>query len=749
MGHFVEELKRRNVIRVAIAYAVVAWLSIEISATTFPMLRLPEWAATLVTVLLMIGFPVALIFAWAFELTPEGLKKEKDVDRSQSITHITGRKLDFFIIAGLSLALVFVVIDQYVLDRKLDEFASSETTDQTVPVYVETAELERSIAVLPFRNRSAVAEDAYFVDGIHDDILTQLSKLSSLKKVVSRTSMEQYRDTTKPMPRIGQELDVATILEGGVQRAGGRVRITVQLIDAAADEHLWATTYDRELTAENVFEVQSEIARMIVDSLDAELSANDKALLSTVPTENTEALILFLQARQLSKRHSFEALRQADRYFREATELDPEYVRAWAAIADNRSKMLATGLIDVQEYIAAAEPAITRALELDDRLPEAHAQLARLHWSSGDLEAAEASIRKALELNPGDSSSLIAYGQYLRRTGRPLEAIPVLERALKNDPLSVQILYELGDSEMRAGRPEQNVKYAQRILEIDPSSLGGYTSLWQAYMWMGRFDLLWRPYIKTMALDPEDFEFPAILGLFASMLGAPEWADRYLDHALALGQEESTTLMSYALVLVQRGKSDEALAIARRALEAGADDRWHSNQTFLRLVRDNALQTGNFDDVLAWYRNRHPELFGGKPEIRVRNVNAAADLAMLLQRAGDSEAADVLIDAGLVWYRETQRPGVHGYHTNIADVEFLALNADKKAALNALREAVDGGWRWTWQWYMSNENLDSLRNEPEFQAIIERLEDDMATQLEAIREIPYLGEFDLRAAQSD
>ena len=743
------ELKRRNVLRVAAAYVVASWLVIQVVETIFPAFGFGDAAIRVVVIVLGIGLLPVLILSWAFEITPEGLKLEKDVDRSQSISKITGRKLDFFIIAALSLALIFVGIDQYVLNQKVDQSASSETADQTVPVDVETVELERSIAVLPFRNRSAVAEDVYFVDGIHDDILTQLSKVSSLKKVISRTSMEQYRQTTKPMPQIGQELGVAIILEGGVQRAGGRVRITVQLIDAAADEHLWATNYDRMLTAENIFEVQSEIARKIADALDAALSATDEALLSTVPTENTEALNFYLLGRQQSKQHSFESLQQADVYFRKASGLDPDYVQAWVAIADNRSKMVTTGLIDVQEYVAVAEPALARALEMDDRLPEVHAQLAILRWRSGNLDAAEASFTKALELNPSDSNSLIAYGRYLRRTGRPLEAIPVLERALEDDPLSVQILYELGDSEMRAGRPEQNVKYAQRILEIDPSSLGGYTSLWQAYMWMGRFDLLWPPIIKGMTLDPEDFEIPAFLGLFASMIGEPELADAYLHHALALGPEEPAAQMSHALVLVQRGKNDEALAIARWALEAGLSDRWLSTGVFLRLVRDDALQTGDFDNARNWYRERHPELFGGKPEIGVGNVNATADLAMFLQRTGESEAADALIDAGLAWFRDTQPTGVHGYLTNIADVELLALNADKKAALNALRNAVDGGWRWAWQWHTNNENLDSLKNEPEFLAIVERLEDDMATQLKAIRELPYLGNFDLRFAQSE
>ena len=256
------ELKRRNVVRVAVAYAIVSWLILQLTDVLVPMLNLPESVGRLVFLLLLVGFPLAMFFAWAYELTPEGLKKEKDVDRSESVTHLTGREFDFAIIGLMAAAILYLVLDNYVLIK-----APSEIADEVAQKSIAApSESDKSIAVLPFRNRSAVAEDAYFVDGIHDDILTRLAKLSSLDKVISRTSMEQYRETTKPMPQIGQELGVATILEGGVQRAGDRVRIIVQLIDADRDEHLWAESYDRELTVENIFAIQSEIATAIVEA---------------------------------------------------------------------------------------------------------------------------------------------------------------------------------------------------------------------------------------------------------------------------------------------------------------------------------------------------------------------------------------------------------------------------------------------------------------------------------------------------
>jgi len=241
----------------------------------------------------------------------QGIKLDKDVDRSETITHFTGRKLSFAVIGLVAVAMLYVVLDNYVLEKAPSETAE-ELTQDSIPAPVE---IDKSIAVLPFRNRSALAEDAYFVDGIQDDILTHLARLSFLEKVISRTSMEQYRETTKSMRQIGQELGVAIILEGGVQRAGGRVRINVQLIDAATDEHLWVESYDRQLTAENIFAIQSEIATAIVDALQATLSAEDRASLTAVPTENMKALeYYFLGKDRIPVLQLVTLLSQCERY---------------------------------------------------------------------------------------------------------------------------------------------------------------------------------------------------------------------------------------------------------------------------------------------------------------------------------------------------------------------------------------------------------------------------------------------------
>ncbi len=731
---FIQELKRRNVFRVAAIYVIVSWLLMQIGDVMFPALLLPDWTTRMLVAFLILGLPVALIFAWAYEITPEGVKRTRDVDPGESVTDVTGRKINFAIIAMLAMAVIFLTGKIWLAQDKAPDLTASS--------------VDKSIAVLPFDNRSAAAENAeFFAVGVHDELLTLLSKLGELR-VISRTSVERL-DRDLSIPEIGALLGVATVLEGQVQRAGNRLRINVQLIDATREDHLWAATYDRELTAENVFDVQSDIARTIAEELNVQLSAKDETLLDAVPTENTAAMNSYLLGQQLLKRGSFESITQAGVYFRKATELDPEYAEAWAARAASDDKLFSTGSIDLQEYLAAAEPAVTRAMELDDRLPATHAQLATLHWRLTDLDAAEVSFKTALELDPGDTGSLESYGTFLRTTGRPREAIPVFERALEDDPLSVDILFQLGRAEMYVGYPEKNVQYAKRILEIDPSSVQGYAALLQAYNWIGRYDLMWPWYIRLFARDPGDFETWAHLGLYANQLGAAEMADRYMEGAMLRGANEPAVLKCHALVLVQRGREEEALVIARQALEAGLDDRWFSNRVFLRLVRDDALKTGDFEDARGWYRELHPELFRATPEITVDNVNAAADLALLLQRTGEPEAADVFINAGLSWYRQTQPASAHGYLIDIVDVQFLALLGDKDAALKTLQQAADRGWGFAWQWNVSNENLASIRDEPQFQAIIAQLEGDMVTQLAAIRALPDMGEFDLRSIRSN
>ncbi|MBT8066660.1 MAG: hypothetical protein KJO09_05430 [Gammaproteobacteria bacterium] len=728
-GSLIQELKRRNVFRVAAIYVVVSWLLMQIADVMFPALLLPEWAPTLLVAFLILGFPIALIFAWAFEMTPEGVVRTADVPEGQSITAETGYRLNYTIIGVLALAVVLLLLKDVFFD---------DAPQPALP-----ADIDKSIAVLPFKNQSAAAENAeFFAGGLHDELLTLLSRLGELR-VISRTSVERL-DPILSIPEIGEMLGVATVLEGQVQRAGDRLRINVQLIDTADEGHIWANTYDSELTAANVFDVQSDIAQTIVGALHAQLSPDEKQLLEVVPTQNTKALQNYLIGGQLSNRHSYASLEEASTYLEKAIELDPTYTLAMVRLADIFFNQYSTGAISSEIYLQQAEPIIARLLQLDPGLPGANTQLAMLRWAQDDPEAAEVAFKETLRLHPGDSRSLEKYGTFLRFEGRLDEAETMLTRALLTDPLSTKVLFELGKVEMYQGYPEKFLQRARRIAELDPESAHSTTALIQAHLWMGRFDRMWASYLSAFELDPNDHETWAHIAVHLEDVGLPELADRYLDRALALAPEAPVTLKCQALVLLSRGEVDKAFEISSAALHAGLDDRWGSLQVFLRIVRDQGLASGELDESLRFYRTMVPGLFVKEPTIDASGIAIAADLALLLQAAGEDTQAASLLDNALAWYAENQPDGVWGFLYNIVDIELLAVASRNEEALQRLRAAVDYGWRANWPFYTYNRNLQSIAGDVEFQRQLAVLSEDMEQQRAVIQALPHMGEYDLR-----
>ncbi len=345
MPSFFAELKRRNVVKVGIAYAITGWVVVEIASVVLPIFKAPEWILQVFTLFIILGFPLALIFSWAFEMTSEGLKRTAEVSTEQSITHVTGRKLDFVIIGVLAAAVVVFALDKFVWVG--EKAAATAAVSEERP----------SVAVLPFANRSANEQDAFFVDGIHDDLLSHISKIGSIK-TISRTSVLQYRDTTKTSPQIAAELGVATVLEGGVQRAGEQVRINVQLIDAQTDEHLWSEIYDRQLSAANVFTIQSEIATAIAEALRATLSPGEQERLETVPTESLAALEAYFHGKQRMAKRTSVALAESVDYFQRAIDLDPNFALAYVRLADSYLLHRSLSVLPKYEAFTKAEFAI-------------------------------------------------------------------------------------------------------------------------------------------------------------------------------------------------------------------------------------------------------------------------------------------------------------------------------------------------------------------------------------------------------
>jgi TolB-like protein len=375
------ELKRRNVYKVAVAYAVVAWLLMQIATQVFPFLAIPNWMVRAVIVLLLLGFPVALVIAWAFELTPEGLKRTEFADDLPKKTSRNRAWLYVVVIAGaISVSLFF--FGRYTATSK-----QSGLTE--VPA--------KSIAVLPFENLSGNPENAYFTDGIQEEILMRLAKIADLK-VVSRTSTVRYKRSSGSLRDIATQLGVANVLEGSVQRTADRVHVNVQLIKAASDAHLWAEAYDRKLT--DIFAVESEIAKTIAHTLQAKLSGSEQHAIAAQPTENTEAHQLYLKGRYLWNRRTGENLKKALAYFEQAAEKDPHYALAYTGMADSCTLIPFYSAGTPQDYRPRARAAAQKAVELDDTLAEAHASLAFVFFVDFENAQSVKEFERAISLNP-------------------------------------------------------------------------------------------------------------------------------------------------------------------------------------------------------------------------------------------------------------------------------------------------------------------------------------------------------------
>ena len=414
---FIEELKRRNVIRVAIAYAIVAWLIAQVAELALDSFAAPDWVIKTILLLLVIGFPVALLLAWAFELTPEGLKREKDVDRSASITQQTGRKLDYTIIGVLVLMLAYFAFDKFAADPSTDTELLQVTTD-------------KSIAVLPFVNMSSDPEQEYFSDGISEELLNVLSKIPGLR-VPARTSSFQFKGENLDIKKIGQQLNTGLVLEGSVRKAGPKIRITAQLVDARSGFHLWSETYDREI--EDIFAVQDEISAAIVAALQEHLGLQVEAAPRVRAAASAEAHEAYLRGLYLLAQDTRTGRLGAIDEFNRALSYDPDYAIAHAGLA--MATLLPSIAPEVRARVALH---VDRAMALDPKLAEAHAATGRLLWNQLELEDALTSFRRAAQINPNYAIVYTWMGQILNLDlGRYDEAFPMRATAMRLDPLSI------------------------------------------------------------------------------------------------------------------------------------------------------------------------------------------------------------------------------------------------------------------------------------------------------------------------
>ncbi|MDH4054156.1 MAG: tetratricopeptide repeat protein [Gammaproteobacteria bacterium] len=725
---FFAELKRRNVFRVAVAYSVIAWILAQVADLAFDNFGSPEWVSKTVLFILVLGLPLAVFFAWAFELTPEGLKKEKDVDRSQSITPQTGRKLDLTIIGVLVIGIGFLMFDRFTGD---DDSAAVEV--------VKTDSARLSIAVLPFENRSDRPEDEYFTEGIHDDLLTTMANIGSMK-VISRTSVMEYKETTKKIPEIAKELGVANILEGGIQRSGNHVRINVQLIDAITDEHLWAEIYDRELTAENLFAIQSEVSNAIAKALNATLSPQEVQRVSSIPTQSLEAYEAYLLGRQKWSARTAASTAEAVTLFQKAIDLDPDYAQAYAGLADAYRHQVPYGGLPEAEALPKAERAVRKALVLDDQLAEGYATLGGLlAQQNRDLAEAEAALKRALELNPAYSDAYNWLALTYQASGEFEKAQTVVRKGLEVDPLSLVLQLNLGLNLGALGRTDEMRAAVERLIEVAPESAFGYMGMsFYSGFYKGRIDdsILWLN--KATELEKNDPAFASYMSYWYLDLNDTRMADYWVTRASDIRPDNVNVYSAKMMTALHSGDPDVARTLALAAIDASRSAVFNFPVLFESLrgdIADNSLHLS-----IQRIETVAPELFHtDAASVSSANLAVALALAKLQRELGnETRAKQILSDAiNLLQAQGTTGAIVPGPELAIAH----SLTGDYAKAMTALRAATNAGWRYGW-WYVFDhlDLLEPLRSEPAFGALRAEIAEDMAEQLKNVRKMEASGQ---------
>jgi len=730
MTTFFQELSRRNVLRVAAAYGVVAWIIIEAGSVLLPTFGASELTFQIYALVVIAGFLVSLVFAWVFEVTPEGVKLEKNVDRSESVTPKTGRTLDFTIIGLLIVALGISVTLNVTGIRDSDQ-PSALASDRL------------SIAVLPFTSRSTDPENVLFADGIHDDLLTRLANIGALK-VISRTSVMEYRDTTKNLREIALELGVGTVLEGAVQRVGNNVRINAQLIDAETDEHLWARTYDRQLNVQNIFAIQSEISEAITGALRATLTRDEQTRLASVPTNDMAAYSLYMQGRANLYERRLETLLEAREQFEQATNLDPNYAEAFAGLADSVLLLFNNhAAIPREEALRVAEAALDTALALDPSLADAYASLGLLRhqtWqetrTGPGLAESEAAYLRAIELNPNHPRAYMWFGLLRSDEQKYTEAIALLLKALQIDPLGVIPYSNLPGLYAAQGRNDDALELNLKAVRMHPEHPLMFQNLSYNLSALGRLDeaIAWGLRAQELSTDPlvgTAFFGPYIeMGDFdkarESMSGVPTNHPMYV-----LGQGVDRMLnMDFS------GAVEE--------FEDVVTNSDNPRQFMFGLISMSAMLAGDFEKAREYAELNDPDFAGdADPEIDRVNVSNIIRYAYILKKLGEKQRSESLLAAALPVVQSLPRIGIAGH--GIRDVQILALQGKSFEALTALREAIDAGFRGTVMtnsWPISiDPYLESIRAKPEFKAMVDEIDDAVAVMQERVAQAEATGDW--------
>ncbi|HSM68773.1 MAG TPA: tetratricopeptide repeat protein [Xanthomonadales bacterium] len=722
MKRFFQELRRRNVLKVAVAYIVTGWLIIQVLDAVVPMLLLPDWVSRAILLLLLVGFPIALILAWAFELTAEGIKRDAEVAERRPAGAPSGRRIDFVIIGLLVVAVGYFVADKYWLQQRPE-------ADEALPA-------EASIAVLPFADMSAEQDQEYFADGISEELLNVLARVPGFH-VAGRTSSFAFKGELQDVRKIGDMLGVEHVLEGSVRKAGDRVRITAQLIKTGDGFHLWSDTYDR--TLDDIFAVQDEIAQAVVAALKTTLlgSAPAEQSPAVTPAGNTEAYDLYLRARYQMHERTPESLERALDYYRQVVTLDPDFAPAWAGLGVTWILASSYSDADMGEAQDRAKAALDRAMELDPADADAWAALGLWYFNVFDVEASARALRRAIELNPNHAMAHMWLGNTLAATDAAGQ-VAAYQKAYKLDPLHLVVLSNYANG-MKTIGDAGAVREAAGILRETHSQSGyGEAQLGSLAYQQGRLDEAARWYLAAYQIAPQRINafsaFPQVL----IDLNEMELADAWLWRAEALAPNDLGALWGRFKWHWKRNDLPAMEAHMRASLE-----KYPNFPPVLAADGLSHLLHGQADAAVE----RFERIMGAPAPDGPATLNMSGRAPLFAPWYGASQvaagkralAAEV-VEAAITELRSQQDQGLR--YNGVTSQQWilaslLALQDERQRALEALRRAVADGARDVWAW-KADPSLSSLHDDPDFLALATEVEADVARQRARLEELGLL-----------
>ena len=546
-GNFFAELKRRNVYKVAVAYIVAGWALSQGIAQVFPVFDIPNWAIRMIVLLIILGLPVALVLAWAFEITPQGIKRTEAADAMPQARRQRKHAWIYIVIVSGLISIGLFLLGRYTAINAPPR--QSETIAGSIP--------QKSIAVLPFESLSEDKSNAYFAGGVQDEILTRLAKVADLK-VISWTSTQHFNSAPGNLPQIAEQLGVANVLEGSVQKVADQVRVNVQLINALTDTHLWAETYDRKLT--DIFAVESDIAKAIAENLQAKLTGSEKNEMSKKPTENSEAYELYLKGRFFWNKRTSADMKTALGYFEQAANVDPNYAVAYAGMADCYLLLpLYGGGVPTEMYPKATAMA-QKAITLDPSLGEPHASLGLVHaLFDFDFPASVREFEEAIRLNPNYAIAHHWFGDsVLPALGEFDRANAEAQRALELDPLSIVNNTDSGTVYWITGRYQEAVAQFKKAIEMDPRNYTAHWGLGQALERIGDLPGAIAEYEKATQLDDDPLPL-GLLGAAKAKADDRTGALSILDKLQEIAKQRYVADYSFALIHLALGQKDDAM----------------------------------------------------------------------------------------------------------------------------------------------------------------------------------------------